>query len=80
MYKTDEITLGPESENEDVNVVDPVLPPLSSVDKAVGIGDTEHLLRVNTEFLIKVQAELRMEQQPYKDHCYASLIKGLVCY
>lgn len=61
-----------EEENEP-NEADDVL---ARVTRNTMLIDTENLISKNSEMIEKIQSQLRLEKQPYKDHCYPVLVKG----
>ena len=40
--------------------------------------ETETLISKHSEIIEQIQSQLRLGRQPYKDHCYPILVKGLV--
>lgn len=53
-----------------------LLPTVSS--RAARLIQTQSLINKNTEWIEKMQEQIRLNKQPYKDHCYPILMKGLV--
>ena len=66
--------------NSDIDVGDgaddPVPHPAPMPDRpnTKVLAETESLISKNTEMIQQLQGKLKMEKQPYKDHCYPLLI------
>lgn len=58
----------------DAPVPHPAPMPVSAKPNTKMLAETESLISKNTEMIEKLQGKLKMEKQPYKDHCYPLLI------